>query len=123
MMMQLEQLPLARQVEVVFRMMKEELTHLSSGTVFIQIRNNVIGKFGIRHLPMESKGGEIRKSEAGLTETQIQAFRNIAIESLKYKHWTHGEILYDFTIKQNTLHASIQFESNYNLASLSLKMG
>jgi hypothetical protein len=89
MMMQLEQLPLARQVEVVFRMMKEELTHLSSGTVFIQIRT----------------------------------FRNIAIESLKYKHWTHGEILYDFTIKQNTLHASIQFESNYNLASLSLKMG
>lgn len=115
----LEQLPLARQVDVVFREVKEELSQLTSGTLFIQIRNNVIGKFGIRHLPIESKGGELPRNGIGLSDSQHQAFRQMAIESLKYKkNWTHGEILFDFTIKQNMLYVSIQFESNYNMASL-----
>jgi hypothetical protein len=114
----LEQLPLARQIDVVFREIKEELVHLASGTVFIQIRNNVIGKYGIKHLPLECKGGELQASTTGLIESQYQTFRQMAIESLKYKkNWTHGEIMLDFTLKQNTLCASVQFESNYNMAS------
>jgi hypothetical protein len=55
----LEQLPLARQIDMVFREIKEELVHLTSGTVFVQIRNNVIGKFGVAHviklLPIHEK--------------------------------------------------------------------
>ncbi|WP_442603301.1 O-methyltransferase [Paenibacillus sp. KN14-4R] len=115
----LEQLPLARQVEIVFRQVREELSLLSSGSVFIQIRNNVIGKFGVRHLPMESKGGIISQQEMGLSESQFMSFKEMAIDSLKYKNsWTHGEILFDFTVKKSVLFASVQFESNYNLASL-----
>jgi hypothetical protein len=45
--MLLENIPLARQLEFVFREIKEELTILTSGTVFVQIRNNVVGKFGV----------------------------------------------------------------------------
>ena len=115
----LEQLPLTRQVEMVFREIKDELSLLSSGTVFIQIRNNIIGKFGVRHLPLESKGGELRQNANGLTDTQYHSFRQMAIDSLKYKKsWTHGEIMFDFAVRQNTLNASVQFESNYNMASL-----
>jgi hypothetical protein len=118
-MMILEQLSLVRQVDMVFKEIKEELSLLASGTVFIQIRNNDIGKFGVRHLPLESKGGSLQSSGKGLSDSQFQSFRQMAIESLKYKkNWTHGEIQFDFTLKQNMLNASIQFESNYNMANL-----
>jgi hypothetical protein len=118
-MMILEQLPLSRQVDLVFRAIKEELVQITSGTVFIQIRNNVIGKFGIKHLPLESKGGELQANMKGLAESQYQYFHKMAIESLKYKKsWTHGEIILDFTLKQDTLCTSIQFESNYNMANM-----
>lgn len=112
--MHLEQMPLQKQVELVFRTMKEELAYLPSGTVFIQIRNNVVGKFGIRHNPLELEGGTIQQSGTGLTETQIQAFRHMAVESLKLKRWTHGEILFDFALRSGQLSASVSFESNYN---------
>ena len=44
-----DQLSLARQVDLVFKELEAELRGMTSGTVFIQIRNNAIGKFGIRH--------------------------------------------------------------------------
>jgi len=117
--MNLEQLPLSRQIDFVFAKMKGELCHVSSGTVFIHIRNNVVGKFGIKHLPIESKGGVLAASpKQGLTAQQYESFRQMAIDSLKYKqHWTHGEIMLDFTIRLDVLVASVQFESNYNMAS------
>jgi len=117
--MNLDLIPLARQVDMVFREIKEELLHVNSGTVFIHIRNNVIGKFGIKHLPLESKGGVLPIADnKGLSELQYQSFRQMAIDSLKYKkNWTHGEIMYDFTIKQNVLAASILLESNYNMSN------
>ncbi|NEW08425.1 O-methyltransferase [Paenibacillus sp. SYP-B3998] len=117
--MNLDQIPLSRQIDWVFREIKHELSHVSSGTVFMHIRNNTVGKFGIKHLPMESKGGVLPEiSTKGLTELQYQSFRQMAIESLKYKkNWTHGEMMFDFTIKQNMLSASIMFESNYNMAN------
>ncbi|MDQ1912011.1 O-methyltransferase [Paenibacillus sp. GD4] len=114
----LEQLPLARQIDLVFRELKEELAHLTSGTVFVQIRNNVIGKFGIRHFPLESKGRQLQKLEKGLTEDHQVSFRETALESLKLKRWSHGEIQFEFAMRQNTLCTSVIFESNYNMASL-----
>lgn len=117
--MNLDQIPLARQIDLVFRKIKEELSHVNSGTVFVHIRNNEIGKFGIKHLPFESKDGVLPATTIkGLTELQYQSFRQMAIESLKRKKsWTHGEILFDFTIRQNLVSASIMFESNYNMAN------
>ncbi|NQX68885.1 O-methyltransferase [Paenibacillus alba] len=122
--MNLEQIPLARQIDMVFRKIKEELSHVTSGTVFVHIRNNEIGKFGIKHLPFESKDGVLPATTVkGLTELQYQSFRQMAIESLKRKKsWTHGEILFDFTIRQNVVSASISFESNYNMANYARTM-
>lgn len=116
--MLLEQLPLARQIDLVFRELKEELNYLTSGTVFVQIRNNMVGKFGIRHFPLESKGTEIKKMESGLSEAEQHTIRQTAKESLKLKHWTHGEIQFEFAMRHNKLCTSVTFESNYNMASL-----
>jgi hypothetical protein len=115
------QLSLARQVDLAFWNMKDELCQLGSGTVIMQIRNNAIGKFGIRHLPMESKGGHLlMNEERGLSEAQFVSFKGMAIDCLRYKkNWTHGEMMFDFTIKSDTLLVSVQFESNYNMANLS----
>ncbi|MFB6365583.1 O-methyltransferase [Paenibacillus elgii] len=114
----LEQLPLARQLDLVFRELREELAQLTSGTVFVQIRNNMVGKFGIRHFPLESKGAEIKMAERGLSESQQLSFRQTALESLKLKRWTHGEIQFEFAMRQDLLCTSVTFESNYNMANL-----
>jgi hypothetical protein len=115
----LDQLSLPRQVDMVFKQIKGELTQLSSGTLFIQIRSNAIGKFGIKHLPLETKGGHVSKTDKGLSENQIQSFRKMAIDCLDYKnHWTHGEIVIDFAVRNGVFLASIAFESNYNMANL-----
>jgi hypothetical protein len=118
--MSLETMSLARQVDFVFRQLEEELVHAVAGTVIIHIRNNTVGKYGVRHNPIESKNGEIGQPEQGMTASQVQAFRQMAIDSLKLKrNWTHGEILYDFSVRSSSgaWSASILFESNYNLAN------
>lgn len=90
-----------------------------AGTVIIQIRNNVVGKYGVRHNPIESKNGRIGQSEQGMSHEQVQAFRQMAVDSIKLKrNWTHGEIMYDFSVRSGTWSASILFESNYNLANM-----
>ncbi len=113
--------PLARQVDYVFRQLETELTHASSGTVLIHIRNNTVGKYGIRHNPIELKNNSASFSPKGLTAAQVQEFRHMAVEALKHKkEWTHGEILYDFSVRQGTASswsASMLCESNYNLAA------
>ncbi|MCR2806166.1 O-methyltransferase [Paenibacillus soyae] len=111
---------LARQVDFVFRQLEGELKDATAGTVLIHIRNNSVGKFGLRHHPIETKDGMIEVSGKGLTQSQVQAFRQMAIEALKYrKDWTHGEILYDFSVKPstNSWSASVLYESNYNMAT------
>ncbi|MFD7520621.1 O-methyltransferase [Paenibacillus chitinolyticus] len=115
----IEPISLVRQVEIVFTELRKELSELNSGTVFLQIRNNAVGKFGVRHNPLEGRDGVVQKSGTGLTESQWQAFRKLALDSLRYKvNWTHGEITFDFTVKKETLYASVMFESNYNMSSL-----
>ncbi|GAB6988018.1 hypothetical protein [Paenibacillus pini] len=117
-----EQLSLGRQLDLVFRELEDELSCLSSGTVFVQIRNNTIGKFGIRHLPLEGRNGEICSQDKGLTPVQYSSFRLMALESLKYKRrWTHGEISYEFTVRQSILAVDAILESNYNMANLMIR--
>ncbi|MBD7969628.1 O-methyltransferase [Paenibacillus gallinarum] len=119
-MISLDQLSLPRQLDIVFRALDEELTGLDSGIVFVQIRNNVIGKFGIRHYPVPMK--KVMESSKGLTETQRSSFRLMALESLKLKkHWTHGEITYDFAVRNDMIVVDSTLESNYNLASLMIR--
>lgn len=118
--MLMEELPLARQIDYVFRQLEEELTDAVAGTVMIQIRNNSVGKFGIRHNPIETRNGEIAPVSKGLTAQQVVAFRRMAVDTLRLKqNWTHGEIAYDFAVKSgsNQWSASILYESNYNSAN------
>ncbi|GIO93101.1 MULTISPECIES: O-methyltransferase [Paenibacillus] len=121
-MVQLDQLSLARQLDIVFRELEEELGGLTSGTVFVQIRNNIIGKFGIRHNPLAGRNGVIAPCEEGLSEAQQYSFRMMALESLKHKrHWTHGEISYEFMVRQGVVVVDAILESNYNMASLMIR--
>ena len=112
---------LARQVDFVFRQLEGELTNATAGTVLIHIRNNNVGKFGLKHHPIESKNGKFEEThKEGLTSTQVQAFRKMAIDALQYRReWTHGEIMYDFAVRphSNSWSASVLYESNYNMAN------
>lgn len=112
---------LTRQVDFVFRQLENELTNAVAGTVLIHVRNNAVGKFGIRHHPINCKDGQLNdEKEQGMTPHQVKAFRQMAIDALKYRrNWTHGEILYDFAVKnssKNSWSASVLFESNYNMS-------
>ncbi|WP_150268946.1 O-methyltransferase [Paenibacillus tepidiphilus] len=121
-MLSTEQLSLARQIDLVFKELQEELAGLSSGTVFIQIRNNAIGKFGIRHNPLQGRGGTFRDEQNGLSQEQQSSFRLMALESLNYKRrWTHGEIAYEFALRQGIVVVDATLESNYNMANLMIR--
>lgn len=110
---------LTKQLNMAFGKMNDELSGLTSGIVFVQIRNNVIGKFGIRHDPFETSKTRPFEGSGGMTELQRNDFRRMAIQSLKHKvGWTHGEIQFEFAIRQGKLRLSVTFESNYNMASL-----
>jgi len=110
---------LTRQLNMVFGKLDAELAGLTSGIVFVQIRNNVIGKFGIRHDPFETSNTRPFRGTGGMTAEQRNDFRRMAIQALKHKvGWTHGEIQFEFAIRQGKLRLSVTFESNYNLASM-----
>ncbi|KLU57195.1 O-methyltransferase [Paenibacillus sp. VT-400] len=120
--MKIDELSLARQLDLVFKELDNELSGLDSGVVFVQIRNNVIGKFGIRHNPIAGRDGQMDVEEGGLNETQRTSFRSMALETLKFKrNWTHGEISYDFTVRQGMILVDATMESNYNMASLMIR--
>ncbi|MFC7678218.1 O-methyltransferase [Paenibacillus sp. GCM10028914] len=121
-MIKLDQLSLVRQLDLVFKELENELSGLSSGTVFVQIRNNTIGKFGIRHNPLTGRNGVMAPVVDGLNKDQLSSFRAMALESLKHKrHWTHGEISYDFTVRQGLIIVDAVLESNYNMANLMIR--
>ncbi|MFD2328376.1 O-methyltransferase [Cohnella sp. GCM10020058] len=115
------EVPLARQVEMAIRQMEGELKGMTAGTIVLQVRNDTVGKFGIRHLPVdlaERRATGDAKPE-GLTDDSIGELRKAAVESIKRKKsWTHGEVTYDFVIKQGKLYLSVTFESNYNMANV-----
>ena len=120
--MKMEQLSLARQLDLVFKELDQELSGLDSGVVFVQIRNNVIGKFGIRHNPITGRDGRMNIEGTGLSDAQRTSFRVMALETLKYKRqWTYGEISYDFTVRQGMILVDATMESNYNMANLMIR--
>ncbi len=112
-----EQVPLARQVDVALEKLAGELKGLTAGTIVLQIRDDAVGRFGIRHLPVDC--GNTEHSANGMSASQVQLLRRMAVDSLRHKSgWTHGEIAYDFVLKQGQVYVSVQFESNYNMANL-----
>jgi len=115
-----EQLSLARQVTLALEKLSPELIGMSAGTIVFQVRNDEIGKFGIRHLPMDC--GEAKPDPEGMTSRQVDQLRQMAVQALRHKKgWTHGEIAYDFVLRNGKVHLSVQFESNYNMANLLIR--
>ncbi|GAK41538.1 hypothetical protein TCA2_4029 [Paenibacillus sp. TCA20] len=113
----LDQFPLERQLEIVFGELKEELSQLVSGTIFVLIRNNGVAKFGVRTLPSEKNNNQVDVQTQGLTEIQQRSLFKQVIEAIKYKkNWTNGEILFNFTLQYNEPRLSVQFESIYNIS-------
>lgn len=113
--MKWDNLSLARQLDFVFRSLDEELSGLSSGVIVVQIRSNSIGKFGIKHDLLQVREGRTGPNDQGLTVEQRQELRSMALRALKHKKgWTHGEIQYEFTVRNRMLIADVQMESNYN---------
>lgn len=111
---------LARQVDMAFRQMEAELKGMAAGTIVLQVRNDTVGKFGIRHLPIDLADRRVSSDKPeGLTAELIAELRKGAVDSIKRKtSWTHGEVTYDFGIKQGKLYLSVTFESNYNMANV-----
>ncbi|WP_306220531.1 O-methyltransferase [Cohnella sp. WQ 127256] len=115
--MTLERMSLARQVDVALEKLSGELKGLSAGTIVLQIRDDAVGRFGIRHLPVDC--GTQEQGTSGMSPSQVLNLRRLAIEALKHKSgWTHGEISYDFGLKQGQVYVSVLFESNYNMANV-----
>lgn len=113
------ELSLARQLSLVFEELESELIGITGGTLVVCIRNDVIGKFGVKHDALESKNEVLVPIRQGLQKNHIASFRLLAMEALKRKkNWTHGEIVFDFTLKHDTLMVSTWFESNYNMSNL-----
>lgn len=121
--MYIEQIPLSRQLEMVFRALKDELASLASGTIIVQIRNNLIGKFGVKCDPINEKDGKLKPDDRGLAEHHQQALRRIGLQTLQRKRWTHGEIQLEFTLSEDALSARVQLESNYNMNNILNKNG
>ncbi|WP_245339398.1 O-methyltransferase [Paenibacillus shirakamiensis] len=121
--MNIEDLSLQRQLAIVFKELELELSGLTSGTIFVQIRNNVVGKFGIKQVPLMGRNGSFSgMSSQGLSAAQQLNFRNMAIESLNYKRsWTHGEISFEFALRQDMVVVDATMESNYNMANLMIR--
>lgn len=116
----MSEVSLARQVDFVFRQLEHELTGALAGTVLIIVRNDTIGKFGIKHHPIHIQEDEVQAEGSGLTKEQVDRFRVLAVDALKMKrNWTHGEILYDFSVRSNRKgwSASVLYESNYNMST------
>ncbi|MBB6670896.1 O-methyltransferase [Cohnella nanjingensis] len=117
--------PLARQVDLAMQQMEEELKGLSAGTIVLQVRNDTVGKFGIRHLPVDiaEKKAPPESAAAGLSADQVKTLRKMAVDALARKRsWTHGEVTYDFVLRQGKLYLSVTFESNYNMANLLFRL-
>jgi hypothetical protein len=117
--MKVVEVSLRNQLQRVFEELDEELAEAKSGVVFIQLRNNTVGKFGIRHDPIQGRDGKSPDVFLGLTKTQRFELRKWALNALSFKRgWTHGEMQFEFALSNGSLRTSILFESNYNMSAL-----
>lgn len=114
------ELGLLSQVQCVFEQLEDELSETKSGIVFIQLRNNTVGKFGIKHKPIHIREGRSIEPNFGLNENHRKELTNWAMNVVSFKRrgWTHGEMQFEFSLVNGSLHTNILYESNYNMAAV-----
>lgn len=115
--------PLPIQTDLVFKEIDSELSTIASGILYIQLRDNRIGKFGIQHEPIPTTNGELSASPADssqlLSKVHRFAFRQLVKKALEQKNgWTHGEIYFEFAVMDSCLRVDVRLESHYNMAHL-----
>lgn len=116
-----ELIELKKQLNLAVSQLYEELMHLTSGTIFFQIRNNAIGKFGIRHDMHDTilYAQDAYKISKGLHEAHVAQIRRVILQALQHKSgWTHGEMMFEFSIRQEKLRIHTMYESNYNMSKI-----
>ncbi|MDF2923215.1 MAG: O-methyltransferase [Paenibacillaceae bacterium] len=110
--MVLKSIPLPVQVDMIFEDLTEELCGLTAGTVFLHIRDAVVGTYGVRHrlehrIPQASDGGF---SKPVVSPKQVKLFREMAMDIVSRKsEWNRGTISYKFAVKQGALQVSADF--------------
>lgn len=108
----LRSIPLPVQVDMIIQDLTEELCGLSAGTVFLQIRNEMVATYGVRHrlenrITHEPSG---RCNPSGVSAHHVQLFREMAAELVSRKsNWKRGTVSYKFSIRQGSLHVSANF--------------
>jgi hypothetical protein len=103
---------LEKKLEVVFDELVEDLSVVTSGILFIHIRDNRVASFGVRQRTEAEKGDQIiQPDRIGLSPVHQNSFRSMAIEVFKRKQvWLDGEMLFPFTVHARTLRASAQYK-------------
>lgn len=115
--MKIRKVSLEKQLEIVFQKLSDELSHATSGIIFLQIRDDNIGKFGIKHEPIDLELNRNFSKNKGLSFMQQELFLKLAIEALDLKHWTYGEIQLEFAVRKDRISIAVSFESNYNMSN------
>lgn len=109
------------QMNWVMDVLQEELQHLMEGTIFVHIRENQVGKFGIQHdAHIEFQDGAYSSDwPSGLAERHLYYMRHVVRQAIEKKQgWTHGEIRFHFLLRGDKFKISTSFESNYNMSTL-----
>jgi hypothetical protein len=113
------EMSLLHQVQRVFDELDEELADAKAGVVFIQLRNDTVGKFGVRHDAITGSDMRFTQQRVGLSEKERTELRKRALNALDFKRgWTHGEMEFEFASINGLLRTSILLESNYNMSAL-----
>lgn len=110
---------LREQMNVVMSALFQELRRIGEGTIFVHIRDNNIGKFGIKHdtnVVFDEDKIHIA-TKKGLTDHHITIIRDIVSRVLEHKSgWTHGEIEFHFSLREERFRVFTSCESNYNMS-------
>lgn len=109
----LRAIPLPVQVEMIFQDLQDELCGLSAGTVFLQIRNEKVDQYGVRHRMecRKERQGDGHYPLGSVSPEQAALFKDMAAELVGRKHgsWSMGTISYKFSIKRGVLSVSVHF--------------
>lgn len=104
-----QKIPLAHQVDMVLLDLYEELKGIPGGTIMMEIRNETVGLFGVRHFIIDEKDPRGKRSQPDVCH--LDAFRELAVSAVKRnKEWSRGELTFTFSMVKGKFGASIHFE-------------
>lgn len=108
-------IPLTAQVEMIFRELEDELSRLTSGTVFVCIDDCTISTFGVRHR-MDSRQLGNRLHTNGMNPVQLEWFRVMAMDwIIRNRQCRKGTLSFTFWMEGRTLLSTAHYEENADI--------